>query len=161
MMVYKTGTLLDTIIGHRLQRFTRDLVNKSLSEIIPLEITTNKGVLYCYPEADCCSETWWSEVIITDNDGYNGKDEDWEYGNGTFKQDCPSYKNYDEEIIGLFCPDFSNYNLNDGRSRQEYDQIYGFIIRTTERDIQFNYRNSSNGYYGGWLSYKWEPLNAS
>lgn len=38
---------------------------------------------------------------------------------------------------------------NDG----ELIQFYGFSIKTDRGDIEIDYRNSSNGYYGGNLSF--------
>jgi hypothetical protein len=40
--------------------------------------------------------------------------------------------------------------MSDG-SRQDYDQAYSTILKTSQGDFEIEYRNSSNGYYGGWL----------
>jgi hypothetical protein len=39
---------------------------------------------------------------------------------------------------------------NDGRTRQEEDAAYGYEITTTKGVVSLAFRNSSNGYYGGW-----------
>jgi hypothetical protein len=42
-------------------------------------------------------------------------------------------------------------NAEDGLCRQEYDQVYGYCLVTDGGVCEIVYRNSSNGYYGGFL----------
>jgi hypothetical protein len=83
---------------------------------------TNIGPLAYETEGDCCSETWFADIMGVDAllDG----------------------SVYTVEDVDLPDPD-------DGRSRQEEDSAYGVRI-TTDRGVgDIVYRNSSNGYYGG------------
>lgn len=43
------------------------------------------------------------------------------------------------------------YNVDDGRTRQKYDEAYGYKIFTDKGQADIIFRNSSNGYYGGSL----------
>lgn len=77
-------------------------------------------------EGDCCSTSWWADITGV------------------------------PQIVGRAVTaiedlDLSGYDVNDGRGRQEEDQAYGFRIRCGESFADFIYRNSSNGYYGGWM----------
>jgi hypothetical protein len=83
-------------------------------------------------EGDCCSESWWADIV-----GVN-------------------------QIIGSkvieagTMPLPEDYNLEDGRTRDSYDEAYGFKITTERGQCDLIFRNSSNGYYGGWANCKWE-----
>lgn len=104
-----------------------------------LKFTTNEGELIYRTEGDCCSETWFADIVGINsllNSKINKvekikteqvKDSDAEYGQWSIK----------------------GYNLNDGRCRQDYDQIYGYKIHTNKGITDIIFRNSSNGYYGG------------
>ena len=72
---------------------------------------------------DCCSETWFAD--ITGVDALIG---------GT--------------ISGVEIIDIGE--VDDKRGRQEYDEAYGYKITTEKGYVDIVYRNSSNGYYGGW-----------
>lgn len=74
-------------------------------------------------DGDCCSESWWA-------DGF-------QLGN------LRNAKVRSVEEIPL------PVHQNDGRTRQEFDQAYGYRIWTNRGDVFFAFRNSSNGYYGG------------
>ena len=73
---------------------------------------------------DCCSESWWA-------DGFS----------------LNALEGVVEEVIELKLP-----APDDGRTRQEEDEAYGFKIVTNRGKAQLVFRNSSNGYYGGWAS---------
>ena len=75
-------------------------------------------------EGDCCSESWWA-------DGFS----------------LNALEGVVEEVHELGLPD-----PDDGRTRQEVDVAYGFQIVTNRGKAQLVFRNSSNGYYGGWAS---------
>lgn len=75
-------------------------------------------------EADCCSQSWFAD--ITGVDALLG---------GTIA--------HAEEVDEKEC--------EDGRTRQEYDRVYGIKVTTNKGYCDIVFRNSSNGYYGGWL----------
>ena len=74
---------------------------------------------------ECCSETWFAD--LTGVDALLG---------GTVAA---------VEVVDLPDP-------TDDRGRQEYDQAYGANITTNKGRATLVFRNSSNGYYGGWLT---------
>lgn len=85
---------------------------------------TDIGHVSYETEGDCCSETWFSDVLNISN------------------------------IIGVAVNkvekiDLTDYNVEDGRTRQEYDEAYGYKLTTNKGTAEIIFRNSSNGYYGG------------
>lgn len=82
-------------------------------------------------DGDCCSETWFADII-------GRKNLTNEFISGVETLELPS-------------------DPKDGRSRQEYDQVYGVRFKTKRGDCDVIYRNSSNGYYGGSASLCNEP----
>lgn len=87
-------------------------------------------------EADCCSETWFADVLNPEALSY-------------------AY------IIGVEILDLPN--PEDSRTRQESDSAYGFTLKTNKGVCTIIYRNSSNGYYCGDIravSYVEAPLPA-
>lgn len=89
-----------------------------------LKFETDDGAIYYKAVGDCCSETWFAEILGFDN------------LIGEVVESCV----YSNRII----------NKDDGKTRQEYDRFYGFELITKKGMCLFVYRNSSNGYYGGW-----------
>lgn len=73
-------------------------------------------------EGDCCSETWFSEILNLDFLVNHTVSEVREL-------DMPSY--------------------DDGNTRQQYDELYGYKIATEAGHCTIVFRNSSNGYYRG------------
>ena len=108
------------------------LVGKTINEI---KISSDKEALLfrCADgdhivkvEADCCSSTWVESI------------------------ESPSLG------FPALVTDACDLDLNkDDISNDEYEclQFYGFKISTTKGDIVIDYRNESNGYYGGSLSW--------
>ncbi len=106
----------------------QELLNK---KIIGLEVSENEEALnfitddgnltyVCF--GDCCSETWFSEILNIDF------------------------------LIGNTITEIKELDLpfhEDKNGRQEYDQFYGFRLATKEGHCTIAFRNSSNGYYGG------------
>jgi hypothetical protein len=79
-------------------------------------------VAYC--DADCCSYTWIESIDLPGVLLGTVRDtEDLPYG----EREEPGEDSY------------------------EYIQHYGFAITTEKGKCVIDYRNSSNGYYGGWL----------
>lgn len=91
-----------------------------------LVLHTDAGDVVLEAEGDCCSESWFYEVTgLVDLFGH--------------------------VITGGATTDMGD--ATDEITRQEYDQIYGVTLEAAgagRADIVF--RNSSNGYYGGWLN---------
>jgi hypothetical protein len=94
---------------------------------------TNDGPVAFYAEGDCCSESWFAD--ITGFDALLG---------GTVAEI--------EEVS------MEGYNVEDGRSRQDCDEVYGYKIKTDKGHSTIAFRNSSNGCYGGWLGDHTGPL---
>lgn len=131
------------LIGHTIKEIW---VNEDQSI---LKFVTDQGELCYNAVGDCCSESWFADILFS----YN------------FFKDSKV-----ESVEEIQIPDFIDKLANkDGRTRQEYDQVYGFKI-TLEKSSSYRYgpgescdiifRNSSNGYYGGWcesmkLDNKW------
>lgn len=76
-------------------------------------------------EADCCSETWFADIIGLHN--------------------LLGFRVSGVQVLKVDLPE------NDGRSRQDYDEAYGYRLTTEKGDCDFIFRNSSNGYYSGSL----------
>lgn len=78
---------------------------------------------------DCCSQSWFSDIL-------------------NFNSVRNKVIHHLEEPEGL-----KDYNIADGRCRDCYDEVYGVTLVAEDGskcDIYF--RNSSNGYYGGYLN---------
>lgn len=84
-------------------------------------ITDKRNIGYS-TYGDCCSETWFADIIGVEN-----------ILSGTVLK-----------IENIDLP-----TIEDGRSRQEHDQFMGIKITTDKGICDIIYRNSSNGYYGG------------
>jgi len=104
-----------------------------------LMFDTNAGPIIYEAEGDCCSDCWFADILF-------------------------SYGGIDNSIVlsveELEVPDWLERLMNtDGRTRQEEDNIYGYRL-ILDRESRMSstgtcdiiYRNSSNGYYGGWCS---------
>lgn len=91
-----------------------------------LVFDTDQGPVGYVAEGDCCSESWFAD--ITGVSALLG---------GTVQMVS--------EV------DLDDYNVNDGRTRQEYDEVYGYKLTTDKGYADIVFRNSSNGFYGGAL----------
>lgn len=124
----------------------KELVGKTVREMFVnedqslLKFTLDDGeqVLIYETEGDCCSETWFADILFGHN--FFGK--------------------IVTEVSELDVPEWlDNLLTNDGRTRQEYDRVYGYQVvcgSTSSYKYASNgsscdiiFRNSSNGYYGG------------
>lgn len=112
----------------------QELVGTTIKEIrvqlpqghyIQFMTTDNNLITYaCY--GDCCSETWIYAI-------------------------CGS-----EALLNHLVLSYEEVEMptpNDDRTRQEYDQLYCYRIRTNNGICDIEFRNSSNGYYGGSLDF--------
>lgn len=95
-----------------------------------LHIVCGHDALTMPTEGDCCSESWWADAIGV-------------------KQLIGA------EVTGAAEIDMPAIPAGDTRTRQESDEAYGFRVTTTRGVCDLIFRNSSNGYYGGWASYHW------
>lgn len=110
---------------------THILEGKTINEIkiandkMAILFQTDQGDIIGRADGDCCSQRWIEHVTLPCN-GFP----------------CvvlsTEERNLDKDIRD-----------NDG----ELIQFYGFSIKTDRGDIEIDYRNSSNGYYGGNLSF--------
>lgn len=94
--------------------------------------------LYYYFAADCCSESWLFRIR--------------------------NVRAVIGTVLGIVDVSTDDVDINDGLCRQEYDQAYGIGVKTERGVCEIVYRNSSNGYYGGWIemarrSFPTEPVN--
>jgi hypothetical protein len=91
-----------------------------------LRFLTDGGEVIARCDADCCSHTWVESV------------------------DLPA------RGFPALVPSVENIELNADKDTQDGElQFYGCKIATDKGDIIIDYRNESNGYYGGSLS--WPP----
>jgi len=121
----------------------KELVSNTVKKVLISEgesvlafITDNEEYIY-ETEEECCSNTWFADVLGTN----------FLIGNKVLSVEEISINVLDE------------YNINDGRCRQEYDQVYGYKITTTKGYCDVIFRNSSNGSYGGWIKKLESPTN--
>lgn len=134
-MTEETKTPFDKAVG-RVLHAVRVKTDDQHSLILEFE----EGPDLCVTtEGDCCSESWWADILGASS--------------------C-----YGSEVVAaqaLFME--GNYGPvgwvaeDDGRSRHEEDSIYGYAIMTKRGVVTFAFRNSSNGYYGGW-AYEVDPF---
>lgn len=106
------------------------LIGKKITELrinedqSVLAFYTDQGVIAYETRGDCCSETWFAD--ITGVDALLG---------GTVQT-------ADEVSM-------DGYNVEDGRTRQDFDEAYGVKLTTDKGYSDIVFRNSSNGCYGG------------
>lgn len=111
----------------------KELVGKTISGLSvnddqsALRFDTKDGPITFNAVGDCCSQSWFADI--------NGVDA---LIGGTVAS---------VEEVGM-----DGYNVDDGRGRQEVDSAYGYKIATDKGNADVVFRNSSNGYYGGWLT---------
>lgn len=84
---------------------------------------TDQGPFQYNCDGDCCSETWFSDII-----GFDAL-----IGSPVMSVE----------------PLKMNFDIPEHSSRQDYDSIYGIKIVTQKGHCDIMFRNSSNGYYGG------------
>lgn len=98
-----------------------------------LQVGTDQTPVMFEAEGDCCSESWFSEIL-----GVSA------LLGGT--------------VRGVEKLQMAGYPINDGRSRQWGDLAYGYSICTEKGHGEIIFRNSSsgNGNYGGRLSFSFK-----
>lgn len=114
----------------------KELENKTLISIAVnqdqsvIRFETDEGFIHYKTDADCCSETWFADILFSQRR--------WILPRKVVSVEELEMPMWAERLIA-----------NDGRTRQEYDEVYGYRITTESGLIEIIYRNSSNGYYGG------------
>jgi hypothetical protein len=92
---------------------------------------TSDGDIIARCDADCCSHTWVEHIEL------------------------PAL-GFPARVTAVDNLDFDANAIRDQEVDGEYHeliQFYGCKISTDRGEIVIDYRNSSNGYYGGWLSW--------
>lgn len=106
------------------------LIGKKITELrinedqSVLAFYTDQGVIAYETRGDCCSETWFADIT----------------GVGALLGG--TVQTADEVSM-------DGYNVEDGRTRQDFDEAYGVKITTDKGYSDIVFRNSSNGCYGG------------
>lgn len=103
------------------------LIGKTITKIMIAEdkkailFITTEGDIKALCDAECCSHTWIENIELPVN-------------------------GFPATVLSV-----DNLEMPDLGSPDDYDVIayYGFKITTDKGDIIIDYRNSSNGYYGG------------
>lgn len=114
------------------QKILKMFIDKDSQEYMAFR-TESRDFIY-FVEGDCCSESWFADVISIDA----------LLGHTVFS--------IDEVSMG---------EIEDDRGRQECDKAYGYKFKTTGGYADIVFRNSSNGYYGGSLRLinGWHSIN--
>jgi hypothetical protein len=115
---------LDDMVGCKINA----LVVKNQRDGSLLDFVCGPRIIRWAATGDCCSESWFADVAGVD---------------ALIDREVTAV----EEIP---LPDW--VNVDDGRGRQEEDKAYGYRITTTHGYCDVVFRNSSNGYYGGWMT---------
>lgn len=97
-----------------------------------ITFNTDQGPIHYYTEGDCCSSSWIEHFE------YEGIE-----GSTVISFTEKNIEPYKDDLIPTLYPD----------NQQEYDQWYFYDIVTTKGTFTIEMRNSSNGYYGGYLIY--------
>ena len=93
-----------------------------------LVFVIDAGAISFLVEGDCCSESWYHLIEGVEN-------------------------LIGASVVAIFEADVRDVDENDGRGRQESESIYGIGLLTTKGVSRIVFRNSSNGYYGGWIKF--------
>ena len=112
----------------------KSLVGKTIKELwvskdqYKLAFVTDQNDIIGFEVAgDCCSESWFADITGVDF-----------LLNST--------------VVSVEDVCMSSLGESDGRSRQVCDEIYCYKFKTNNGHAEVIFRNSSNGYYGGWCS---------
>lgn len=113
----------------------RDLVGKVINKIemsddtTVMVFTTDSGEKIAYlTEGDCCSYSWFSH--ITNLDTLLGQKVN--------------------EVVER--EEFSKEEYEKAEKEGDYESLalYGYMLKTNKGTCDIEFRNDSNGYYGGW-----------
>jgi uncharacterized protein (TIGR02996 family) len=87
---------------------------------------------YIAAYGDCCSDSWFYRIDNPQNI-------------------------IGSPIIAFLEATIEDINIEDGLGRQDEDKAYAISIMTMKGICRIVYRNSSNGYYGGWVQMSEAP----
>ena len=112
---------LEELMGRKILGLQAD------AERVYLKFITDQGnVTYgCY--ADCCSESWINHI------------------NGMSELVGGTVEDVDEVDF------YALLKVEPESTKQDFDQVLFHRVKTEKGWCTFEFRNSSNGYYGGWL----------
>lgn len=108
----------------------KELIGKTVKRLLVSEnqwilaFDTDQGIVAYETDADCCSETWFADIV----------------GVASL---------LGEMVLSAIKLNLPRECVQDGRSRQDYDMLYGWQLMTKRGKTEVIFRNSSNGYYGG------------
>lgn len=92
---------------------------------------TNEGDIIGRCDAECCSHTWIESI------------------NSTLRR------------LPAFISSYEDIELNSDKDDESGTlQFYGIRLVTDEGEIIIDYRNESNGYYGGWMTFPGDAYGA-
>lgn len=116
-MGYYDGIGFGALVGHKPKAL---YVNPGKRDLI-IECEDTSFLLRC--DGDCCSETWWADLV--------------------------GVRDFLSGVTITAVEEIDMGEPEDERGRQEYDQAYGVRFKHDKGVFGTIYRNSSNGYYGG------------
>lgn len=131
----------------------QQLVGKNIEKVLVdadrqhwIRFVTDGGTFDYHVEGDCCSESWiWAVSGV--------KAQHWRPSSG---EKC-QVMSIEEVPLPRFIQEML---AKDGLGRQDEEQFYSFRINCswgTQMEIEF--RNSSNGYYGGDIHLEGAPVD--
>lgn len=97
---------------------------------ISIKLLTDRGPFIGVCDADCCSETWIENVEL------------------------PAL-GFPCRVVGVSDLEMPDSRPSEEGEPQEHIEFYGLKFVTTHGDLVIDFRNASNGYYGG--SLEWSP----
>jgi hypothetical protein len=97
-----------------------------------IELLTDTGPITLEVDSDCCSSSW---IETFDYESIIG---------GTVTAVVEKAMEFSPETPDLLPTKYPNF-------QQDYDRQYFYEIVTDKGSATIEMRNSSNGYYGGWL----------
>jgi uncharacterized protein (TIGR02996 family) len=116
-------------LPHRSSPFA-SLVGRTVTEVKlnddTLTLLTNDGPFSYLAMGDCCSVSWFYRVLGAEN-------------------------LIGQTVVAVAEGKTDDIDPDDGLARQECDEAYGYCLLTAKGACEVTFRNSSNGYYGGWL----------
>jgi uncharacterized protein (TIGR02996 family) len=129
--LYEEGAALRRAI-HRHSPF-ESLIGRTIKQVRfdsngdCLMIDTDSGSIRYEVEGDCCSESWFYRFLNPEN-------------------------LINEKLLFVMEGRTDDIDPDDGLGRQESESIYGYSLVTAKGICEITFRNSSNGYYGGWMA---------
>ena len=128
-------------------KIMQELLGRTVNEVYldksqqhAIRFMTDQGPIQYRADGDCCSESWFYAVSGLD---------------ALLNQ---IVTNVEEIYMDEKLPEVKAI-IEDGKTRQEYDQLYSVKITTPRGVCELEFRNSSNGYYGGTLEQDHDPLS--